>query len=477
VNGPHLICLGSGGSGRDNNPRPWQFALCKAPRVGRLNLPRLGALVLVAAGGALSIAAFSPSTTTGQHAELAIRVSGNQLVDARGQAVRLVGVNRSGSEFKCIQGGTDASRGTGIFDGPTDARSVAAIAAWHVTTVRVPLNEDCWLGINGVASAWGGVQYQTSIKQYVETLHAGGLRVIVDLHWSAPGSHPAMGQQPMPDSDHALAFWTSVAGAFRDDEAMIFDAFNEPFPLASNMQDPSLNPWRCWLLGCAMSKYTVEGQEMQSASWHAAGMQEIVNAIRSTGSRQPILASGVGYGNDLTGWLLYKVTDPAGQLMASWHSYPQQGCAKISCWEEYVRPVAAKFPVVIGETGDSVCSSASFIGPMLNWADQAGLGYLGWTWNTWGNCDDVLVRSYDGTPTPNYGTVFHDHLMAQPETTSAPPSRTNASEGDVSLLANLEQRLSRVRGRFLILGAVAFLAIAALCWFILAVRHRPRARG
>ena len=25
--------------------------------------------------------------------------------------------------------------------------------AWNINAVRVPLNEDCWLGINGVASA------------------------------------------------------------------------------------------------------------------------------------------------------------------------------------------------------------------------------------------------------------------------------------------------------------------------------------
>jgi endoglucanase len=72
---------------------------------------------------------------------LAVHVQNNHLVDANGNLLRLYGVNRSGSEYACQQG-------WGIFDGPSDDASIAAIKAWHVNAVRVPLNEDCWLGIN-----------------------------------------------------------------------------------------------------------------------------------------------------------------------------------------------------------------------------------------------------------------------------------------------------------------------------------------
>src|SRR6202022_5119823 len=76
-------------------------------------------------------------------ASLSISVSGNHLTNGSGQTVRLLGVNRSGTEYACIQG-------WGIFDGPNDATSVAAMANWHINAVRVPLNEDCWLNINGL---------------------------------------------------------------------------------------------------------------------------------------------------------------------------------------------------------------------------------------------------------------------------------------------------------------------------------------
>ena len=50
-----------------------------------------------------------------------VHVSGNRLVNSHGRPVVLHGVNRSGAEFVCVQG-------NGIFDGPSDAASVQAIA-------------------------------------------------------------------------------------------------------------------------------------------------------------------------------------------------------------------------------------------------------------------------------------------------------------------------------------------------------------
>jgi endoglucanase len=76
-------------------------------------------------------------------------VAGNQLRDANNNVVHLHGVNYSGSEYACIQG-------WGIFDGPSDQTMVNALLSWHVNIVRIPLNEDCWLGINGSPPAYSG---------------------------------------------------------------------------------------------------------------------------------------------------------------------------------------------------------------------------------------------------------------------------------------------------------------------------------
>src|SRR4051812_44092166 len=63
-----------------------------------------------------------------------IHVRGDQLVDGDGDAVRLIGVNRSGSEYACVVGG---GGNAGIFGGPSGARSIQAMKDWHANSVRV----------------------------------------------------------------------------------------------------------------------------------------------------------------------------------------------------------------------------------------------------------------------------------------------------------------------------------------------------
>src|SRR5712671_5623632 len=105
-------------------------------------------LVAIGIAVGLGVWAMSPLRPA-QAATLAVQVNGTRLVDQNGAPLRLLGVNRSGAEYACAQG-------WGIFDGPSDAASIAAIASWHVNAVRVPLNEDCWLGVNGVNLSYGG---------------------------------------------------------------------------------------------------------------------------------------------------------------------------------------------------------------------------------------------------------------------------------------------------------------------------------
>ena len=315
----------------------------------------------------------------------AIAVSGNHLIDSRGNTVVLHGVNRAGTEYACAQG-------WGIFDGPSDDASIASIAAWHVNVVRIPLNEDCWLGINGVPWWAGGTSYQTAIVNYVNLLHQRGLYAILDLQWTAPGTQLALGMQPMPDADHAPAFWQSVATTFKSDSAVLFDLFNEP----------EFVSWTCWRdgAGCPMG-------------WSVAGMQVLVNAVRGTGATQPILLSGPAYGNDLSQWLNYLPSDSANALVASFHTYDYQPCKTAQCWNATLLPVARQVPVVTGELGETDCAHG-YIDQYMSWADTNAVSYLGWTWNVW-DCayGPSLITSFDGTPTP-FGLGLRNHLLALP---------------------------------------------------------------
>jgi hypothetical protein len=306
--------------------------------------------------------------------------------------VQLRGVNRSGTEYACVQG-------WGIFDGPHDLASVRAIAAWRANAVRLPLNEDCWLGINGVKAAYGGTNYRAAVRQYVDLLNGQGFYVVLDLHWSAPGSSPATGQNPMPDNDHTPAFWRGVASTFKSHQAVLFDLFNEPYPDGNRNSDAA---WACLL----------RGGTCPGVPYRAAGMQQLVATVRATGAKNVVMVGGVQYANAMTQWLAHKPRDPAGQLAASVHDYDFNACGSASCWQREYAPVAVKVPVIAGEIGESGGTGA-FVNRYMRWADTRGVSYLGWTWDAWGcSSGPVLISAYSGKPCPGYGAAYRTHLLA-----------------------------------------------------------------
>jgi endoglucanase len=332
-----------------------------------------------------------------------LHVSGNKLVTAGGTQVIVHGMNRSGAEYACVQG-------WGFFDGPADEASILAMKSWsHVTAVRVPLNEACWNAESYVSPTYAGTNYINAVKAYVSLLNANGLVVLLDLHWtdglytgnsSGCSSAQATCQKPMPDAAQAIPFWTSVANTFKGNNAVVFDLFNEPY--ASRATGDTTSGWQCWL----------NGGTCPGIGYQVAGMQAMVNAIRSTGAANVLMLGGEEYSNDLSQWLAYEPADPAGNLVASWHSYSFNTCAAQSCWTSQVAPVIAKVPVIVGEMGESDCGGA-YMGSLTSWLATENTGYLAWTWDAWGSCPNVLITDYAGDPTP-FGAAYKAILQALP---------------------------------------------------------------
>jgi endoglucanase len=355
------------------------------------------ALLGLGLGGCGGSARSTASTAT------SLRVSGNHLVIGAGPGtvVQLRGVNRSGTEYKCEQG-------EGIFDSPTpdvpdSAAMVGAMRSWDIDVVRVPLNEGCWLGI-GAPAQYSGAAYRQAIENYVTELNQAGFFVILSLQWlSIDGADDFT--PPMADAANAPSFWTSVAGAFKPNHDVLFDLYNEPFDVS----------WSCWRDGCQVPAGSGGGGG-GSSSWPAyaaAGMQQLVSAVRATGANQPLLVGGLQYALDLSGWLADEPTDPDRDLVASIHSYGGRSPCSSACMST-VLSVARKAPVIFGELGEVDCGTA-YIDPMMSWADQHMIGYLGWAWDAvasggW-SCTGgpALINAYDGTPT-TYGAGFESHF-------------------------------------------------------------------
>ncbi len=156
--------------------------------------------------------------------------------------------------------------------------------------------------------------YRKAVADFVLRLNQAGLYAILDLHWNAPRWHIADQQQPMADLDHGPAFWGSVAAAFKQNPAVIFDLYNEPY----------VGSWTCWRDGCTVT--TGDG------SWKTAGMTALVAAVRRAGATQPIMLGGLTWASNLSQWLTFAPKDPLAhaannpvpgqpQLIAGYHTY------------------------------------------------------------------------------------------------------------------------------------------------------------
>jgi hypothetical protein len=348
---------------------------------------------------------------------LGLHVVGNQIQNGHGEPLVLRGVNRSGTEYQC------AKPGGLFFDGPGDEASVAVMASsWNVNAVRVPLNESCWLAINGAPVETSGAAYQEVIIDYVALLERYGLIPILELHWTGPEETLADRLQPLP-GEHAVQFWTEVASVFGSNPNVVFEPFNEPYPGGNADTNAA---WECWLNGCdgvAWGTRRNDDPALRERTYRGVGMRALVSAIRGTGARNLILLGGVQYSNSLTRWLEYLPADPLNNLAAAWHVYNTNPCADEGCWDGYPAEVAARVPLVVTEFGEDDCDSA-FVLPLFEWFDAHAAGYLAWSWTAYGECRPVgttqgfpnpwsLITSYEsGTPNGGFAQAYHDHLEA-----------------------------------------------------------------
>src|SRR5207248_7864377 len=282
-----------------------------------------------------------------------------------------------------------------------------AIRSWRVNAVRVPLNEACWLGLNGVSRRYSRRPYRRAIATYVRRLQRHGIHPILDLHVVDPGHFAASsdvnGLRPMPDAAHSLPFWRSLARRFRHDRAVAFDLYNEPNSVG----------WRCLRDGCLI---THDAYDSSVPNYRAVGTQRLVNAVRGQGAKNVIMVPGIDWTGDLSRWLRWRPHHPLHRIAASFHNYegPDLGTCHLSCWNRTIAPIARRFPVVTGEMGDVDCNH-DYIDEFMRWADPRDVSYLGWTWDAtspggW-TCDGgpSLITNYGGSPTA-YGVGLRDHL-------------------------------------------------------------------
>lgn len=390
--------------------------------------------VAAAAGTWWWLGSRSPSSTA---AEPVVR--DGELLDARtGDPWVPRGVVWSSFETACAQGWGYSALDTLGPPGDREAASAQAdvLASWGVDTVRLPLNQDCWLGTRGapVSDAFTArtpAGYRAAVDTFVEVLNEHGLVVVLTLHSRKRIGSPAAGTLPMPDSE-SLAFWRAVAGRYAERPSVLFEAFHEPYSRADAAGRTVLDlDWACWRDGGCRAPVEDDGVPVRTGgpTYDAQGMADVVAAIRQAGAPQPVLLPGPGRARDLADWPAWAPDDD--QLVATVHAGGSPdgtgagagpGCGP-GCWQRVLTPLADRVPLLTTELGpgDPLDGTAA---EHLRWAADHGVGVLARTWVERPGDPGALVAELSGRPTA-WGEQVRRWLRAGPS--AAPDARARTT--------------------------------------------------
>ncbi len=318
----------------------------------------------------------------------AIHVNGNQLQSADGKTVWLQGVCIDSLEWSV--GGEHILQSIPV-----------AIEQWKANVIRLPVTDEWWFGRHA-GQHDGGLGYRKLVDAALEATATRGAYLALDLH-----------RFGAPMLDH-VEFWKDAATRYKDHPAVLFELFNEAHGI----------PWKTWRDGGPLkpAEINAAGAEESDPADTTPGMQALVDAVRSTGAKNLLIAGGLDWGYDLSGVAAeFPLKDTAaGQgIMYSSHIYPWK-----KDWQAHTLDAAAKYPIFVGEVGTPPdWKSFEFIPPGGRFEPLGGprwptdvLGmiqknHLNWTgFSFHPKCAPMLIEGWDYTPTPYWGVYVKEAL-------------------------------------------------------------------
>ncbi|MDF3056183.1 MAG: celA [Rariglobus sp.] len=313
-----------------------------------------------------------------------LKVSGNKLINDQGRPVILQGVNVPSLEWSAK--GEQVNRSAKV-----------ALLDWKANVIRVPVSNSYWFGRGKGAKepSNDADAYRRIVDDLVKIAAGQGAYLILDLHlFGGPKAN-------------AVEFWKDAAARYANNPAVLFDLFNEPTGIT----------WDLWQKGGVREVKDKKTQEVTQVE--VVGMQALIDAVRSTGARNIVIAGGVGYAYDLSGVLEgYALADHDGNgLVYATHFYNwHRG------WEKRFLPLANKYPILVGEFGADV-KKMSFIpgnqqeNPYTWMPDALGMIQkynLNWTaFSFHPAASPVLIKDWTYEPTPFFGAFVKDALAGK----------------------------------------------------------------
>jgi endoglucanase len=327
-----------------------------------------------------------------------LHVAGNQLQTADGKNVWLQGL--------CLDSMEWSGKGEHILQSIP-----VATGDWKANVIRLPVKANFWFG----RGPWqkkgdGGTTYRQLVDAAVVAANSAGAYLVLDLHGFGP------------PTDEAVAFWKDAAVRYKNHPGVIFELWNEPHSMS----------WKVWRDGGLLnspentftSKNVAENNDTDPDA-STPGMQALVNAIRSTGAENLVIAGGLDWGYDLSGvakdFALHDLPGGNG-IMYSSHIYPWK-----KDWQGNTLDAAAKYPIFVGEVGTPPdwstfqfipqdqrfedLSKGQWAPDVIGMMQKYKLNWTGFSFHP--KCGPCAISDWNYTPTPYWGAYVKDALAGK----------------------------------------------------------------
>lgn len=318
-----------------------------------------------------------------------LRIKGNQILNAKNQPVRLAGVNVASLEW--------SSDGEGHILKTVEV----ALTTWNSNIVRIPLSQDRWFG-KAEEQKDGGKSYRALVKQVVDLCSKENAYCLLDLHWNNLGTWGQnIGQHIMPDM-LSLEFWKSCASEYKNNPAVLFDLYNEPHDTT----------WDIWKDGGTIDEQRAVGARQGkfiATKYETPGMQKMLDTVRATGAKNVVVAGGLDWAYDLSGFLdgKYNLKDPNGNgVIYACHAYPFKGDT-VDQFLAKLDKALPKIPVILSEFGSNHGRTAPAYQPdpwvvsMLEAIQKRSCNFTAWDLHP--AAGPTLIKNWDYEPTADFG--------------------------------------------------------------------------
>ena len=339
-------------------------------------------------------------------------VVGNKILSsANCEPFRFVGVSRPSLSFTSDGGRLAVESET--------AEDFARIRGWRANTVRIELAQYFWLP----TARFYDPGYAARVDRVIRQARTAGLYVILALQHTDRGDPNYPGDpyttnmhQPLADAQHSIPFWKDVAARYQGDGGILYELFSEPHPIGGT---DGFSNWPMWQNG---GPHPADQVYEPRAAFQAVGMQQLYDAVRSTGAHNITIISGTQWGYRLDGVPAHRIK--GYNIAYAAHPWSYEGQRAPATWDRDWTMLTATDPVMLTEFGNYDCTPA-YPRAVLDKADQLGLSWIAWAWmapndretkNQNGRGDPIcefpmLLVDYDGTPS-RLGQLVKDRLSS-----------------------------------------------------------------